>query len=283
MAISYLGYCRLSSSASAATITLNTTSLSNTTAPGGGTGVSSYTSKAGDFCVVMSGWSGTADGNPGVTSPTATEVADLYANDTNDTNMSLAYFFTGAGLTSITVSSVANVADGKMAIAAFFRGVDLVTPIDATTTTATGTGGSSINPPAITPTSTTSYVVVAGMSAKGGIAATSVTPSSGYTFISDGGIAGSTRAINGAMGYRTGLTANVSTDPGVFTLAGGGGAGASWAAATMALRAATGQIKVHNTSGGTWLAHPIKYWNGSSWVVKPLKRWNGSAWVKTTY
>lgn len=233
---------------------------------------------AGDIIIVVSGWASTTNGDPGVTTAGYTEIADLYSNDDHDVNMSVSYLvISGTPPTSVTVSASGVSGNNSAATVGVFRGVDNTTPLDVTTTTATGFNGTDFNPAAITPITSGAWVVATGMSA--GLNSGTYTAASGYTEIADIGTGSSgTRNSSSGIFYKA-WTSGVE-DPGTFTNS-TGGTGASWASATIALRPSIGNIKYWN--GSSWLSKPVKYWNGSAWVKKPLKRWNGSAWVTTNY
>jgi hypothetical protein len=243
--------------------------------------LTSLTILEGDLILVLSGWAGTTDGNPGVTSPAGfTELADLYANLDHDANMSVAYLIAGASPpTSITVTASGNTNNGSTAIVVVFRGVDPITPFSATITTATGTGSTAINSPAITPLVANSWILSMGLTA--GVNGQTFTPPAGYTEIVERN-SGSTRTreSSAVVAYLANPTRGTSQDPAAFT-ASGTGATASWAAATMSLRMKGGKIKVWN--GSSWVVKPVKFYNGSTWIEGMTKRWNGSAWVPTNY
>jgi hypothetical protein len=237
----------------------------------------------GDLVVVFSGWSSGTNGDPGVVSPAATEVADLYVSGTNDANMSAAYFFAGASPpTSVVVYAFPSTANGSAGTALVFRGVDITTPLDATSTTATNNANNDPNPPAITPVTSGAWVVIGGLTALANNTGTHTAPA-GYTLAGTASISGtgggSARGVICSGAYKANVTPGVSEDPGSF-VASAGGTSSTWAAVTMALRPARGFIK--RWSGSAWVSEPVKYWNGSAWTTKPLKRWNGSTWVLTS-
>ena len=151
MAIEFVGYIAGADPVSGSSYALYTGSLT------GGIGTSAQT---GDLLVIAAGWASTANADPGVASPGFTEVADLYANGTNDANMSVAYMLiTGSVPSFISVSSSGSSANGSCGLMMVFRGIDPGAPLDSTTTTATGTGNSTGNPTAITPVTTGAAIV----------------------------------------------------------------------------------------------------------------------------
>ena len=246
---------------------------------GGLTGGIGTAADTGDLLLVISGWASTVNANPGVSTPGFTEVADLYANGTNDANMSVAYMLiTGAVPSFIGVNSSGSSANGSCGLMMVFRGVDPATPLDVATTTATGTGNSTGNPPAITPATTGAAIVAASLMAATN--AGTFSAASGYTLGGTLSSQGGTRGSGVGGCYKLNVAGGVAQDPGTMT-ASAGGSGASWCAATLALRPALGRIRHY--SGSSWTAKPVKHWDGSAWVQKPLKVWNGTAWVKTNY
>lgn len=233
----------------------------------------------GDLVIVATAIGSNANEDPGVTSPTAIELADLYANDNNDANLSLSYFFAGGTPpTSITVNN-GGAGMGGATVVMVFRGVDPTTPFDTAVTTATGVSSTSAKPPSITPVTTGAMIVVAGIVATA-TAGTMSTPT-GFTAGGYAGATGSTAAASLRVSYLANQTGGVAINPSGMNCS-QGGAGSSWNAWSAALRPfAGGNIKAWN--GSAWVAKPVKYWNGSAWVTKPLKQWNGSAWVVTNY
>jgi VCBS repeat-containing protein len=119
----------------------------------------------GDLVIVMSGSIATVDYNIGVVAPSGyTELADLYANDSYDTNMTASYKILGAvPETEVIVNgSIGHDIWGSGAIAMLWRGVDQTSPMDVTHTAGGGGNSSNANPPAITPLTPGSVVVAMG-------------------------------------------------------------------------------------------------------------------------
>lgn len=267
-----------------------TNNLTNT-GPGESLTLTSNTSfpfVAGDFGLVISGYPSTTSGGlVGVTSPTATSVANLYSNDTYDSNLNASwFFFTSSASFGVTYRTSGSNLLPSSIIIMLFRGVDPTTPLDVTPTTATGINSQNFNPPAITPVSANTTIVTAGMVADNPTGTISTFPT-GYTSIANTNLAGTTSWILTSTTYKT-LSggAGVSQDPSNFTTT-TTSANASWAAFTIALRPTTGRVKyaTGNTTAldNAFLPKPVKYWNGSSWVTKPAKYWNGSSWIITPW
>lgn len=201
-----------------------------------------------------------------------TEVADIFANGTNDTNLGV--FIKKMGSTpdtSVTVPSLTNV----IAVVYVLRGVDAATPQDATATTATKTNSGIPDPPSITTATNGAMIVI--LSATRGSAG-SFSPPSGYT----NSVVKSNGSQSVMAASKTLATAG-SDNPGIWTGILFDQTSYTCASVTMALRPGAGGGNVKIWNGSAWVAKPVKVWNGSTWVTKPLKRWNGAAWVTTPY
>lgn len=236
MAIQLVGYA--SSTLTGVTTATQTVSLT------GLTGGISSTAAAGDLVLVVSGWAGTADGNPGVTTVGYTEITDIYSNDTRDTNMSVAYKKLSSAETSVIVSASGITGSGSCAIACVYRGVSSTNPIDVTSTTATGLDTSAPNPPAITPVTANTLIVATGLGSwiGGGGVSGVATPPTGYSNHYKTEVGGSSNGSHAMVASKT-WSGSGAEDPGAWT----GITGASfdsWAAVTIALRE---QVSIPNT------------------------------------
>jgi len=157
-----------------------------------------------------------------------TELADLYANDTNDTNLWVGYAKQGATVdTSVTMSVSAGSQD-YVAHVLQYRGVDTTTPIDVTTTTATGTNGDAANPPSITPVTSGAKIVAVYAASQGTLTAWTA-PSDVSNFVQ------TASTDKGRIATADKDWTSGAFDPAVLT-GGTGNADDSWAAATLALR-----------------------------------------------
>lgn len=191
---------------------------------------------AGDLVIVAFSAAGTADltleivESPGST-PYTLLGAELYANDTYDTNLRVAYRFMPAPPeTQFILGSGVNATHAYTAHV--FRGVNAVTPIDVTTTTNTGINSYLVDPPAITPVTNDAWIYVAG----GGAAATAGTySSSDLSNFAATSIASTNDSAVGA-GYQAWIGG--AFDPVVWTNSVGDNVANSWAAVTVALRPA---------------------------------------------
>lgn len=117
----------------------------------------------GDLVVVGYHVTSNTDRNIGVTTAGYTEEAELFANDTYDANLSVSWKVMGPTPDAdVSLSSTGSSSHpGHVSIRAY-RGVDATTPMDAARTTATGTNGLLVNPPAITPVTSGALVVIFG-------------------------------------------------------------------------------------------------------------------------
>jgi len=115
-----------------------------------------------DFVLVVRCWASNQVRTPSTSSTGWGVLAEIFGNSTNDTNLEIYWKFMGTTPdTSITLNAHTTGNDSSSIIVYVFRGVDLTTPFDVTSTTATTTTTVLPNPPAITPTTTNSIIVVA--------------------------------------------------------------------------------------------------------------------------
>jgi hypothetical protein len=165
------------------------------------------------------------------------ELADLFADDTRDCNLGVFWKRQGATVdTTLVLDGQGGTDAAVAAVAMAFRGVDLTTAIDTTTTTATGTSTWLADPPAINHTNDADGVAVIAIGGaghtRGDVGGTLPT---GYTTnAATEGADDQTDAFV-AMGYN--LSPADPENPGIITPTGADNAGFSWAAATVALRA----------------------------------------------
>ncbi len=189
----------------------------------------------GDLVIVYFGTGSNTDRNLVVSG--YTEVAELYSNDVYDTNLVAAYkFMGGTPDTSVTLTGgTGSTSDGGAVAVQVWRNVNPVTPLDVTSTTATGINSVLCDPPAITPTTTGSIIVSGGAGAHDNDEGAETYSSSDLTaFISDG--SGDTNAVTIGLGYKAWTSG--SFNPAQFTFSAGDDTSFSWAAVTLALRPA---------------------------------------------
>lgn len=187
-----------------------------------------------------------------------TKVADLFANDVQDTN--LAVFWKVMGATPDTTAEVDGQGGADAAVPAVcmvFRGVDPTTPMDVTPTTATGIDTMHPNPPSIDPLNPTGlWTVIVGASGHTLGGAGTYTFPTGYVTNAIDRVADDASDCIVGMGYRTNPAD--PEDPGVMTHSGTDSANFSWAAVTLALRVApTGPEVISATDSGAVIASEV--------------------------
>lgn len=191
----------------------------------------------GDLVVVSYAIHG-GDLNMSIVTTGYVEVADLWASDSLDTNLGVFYKAMGATPdTDVEVMATTSAGAPGAVIIQVWRGVDATTPIDVTTTTATGVNTGAPNPPAITPVTAGAVVVVcgAGTSLNGGVTLSqSGTELSNFIAVYGDNADASNNDITAAMGSFAWTSG--AFDP--VALVGNAATSLSWAAATLALRPA---------------------------------------------
>jgi hypothetical protein len=160
------------------------------------------------------------------------ELADLYSNDSADTNSFLGRKVMGAS-PDTTVQINAGTSTDWAAITYALRGVDTTTPEDATTTTATGFDTGRPNPPSITTVTDNAWVIAFGASAND---VTATNAPTGYSNLAAIGNTGLTIGVAGSSKTKTPAGAE---DPGIYTDF-DTAATRSWSAATVAAKPAAG-------------------------------------------
>lgn len=164
-----------------------------------------------------------------------TELADLYANDAQDTNFGVFRKRMGATPDSTAVVDyVGSVfSDNLDAVEHVLIGVDTTTSEDATTTTATGIDSGTPNPPSITTATANAWVLACAGSTEGDAVSN---PPTNYINLIDIQNA----STNNVMMASREITSPGAEDPGTYADI-VGGTDDSWCAATVAVRpAATG-------------------------------------------
>ncbi len=189
-----------------------------------------------DFVIVSAGDGTLSNQTMSMVTSGFTTEADLYANDSYDSNLGLFYKLMGGTPDSTFV--VTGSGDTEYDTAAAFhcwRGIDTSTPLDQTTTTATGTNSPDTNPPSITTVTDNAQVIAIGSSSDG-TADPSTSPSGYSNEYWESSNGGSDLSYQGA-GLASKLVASAGAeDPGIWDFT--SGSTESWCAATMALRPA---------------------------------------------
>lgn len=144
------------------------------------TGGSGSAAAAGDLVIVSTGWVGTADGNPGVSTAGYTEITDLHANDTRDAEFSVNWKVMGSSPdTTVSCNGSGLATNGAVCVVHVWRGVNITTPMDVTETETSGINAATPNSPSITPVTSGAIVISTGL-ATGAANDTSVTAPTGY-------------------------------------------------------------------------------------------------------
>lgn len=186
-----------------------------------------------DLVIVYYGMCSFFDRSIGVTTAGYTEVAELFANDVAGTNLSVNYKLMGATPdTQVTVSATGSNGDSGAVAIHVWRNVNLSSPLDVTSTTATGTNSVLCNPPAITPVTTGAVIVSGGAGGhQNGVRTYSSSDLSNFATI---GGPNNTNDVTVGVGSATWTSG--AFDPAQFTFSGTDAGINSWAAVTMALR-----------------------------------------------
>jgi hypothetical protein len=166
-----------------------------------------------------------------------TEVADLFVDTgTEDLNLGVFYkFMTATPDTSAQVDGLGGTDAAVAAVCMVFRGVDTAGPFDTASTTATGTGSFSPNPPSNNHGNLSGAwsVIVGAAQHNLGSSGTYTFPTGYTTNAIDRGSNDTTDCTIG-MGYDS--TPADPEDPGIMTHSGSDNARFAWAAVTMILK-----------------------------------------------
>lgn len=197
------------------------------------------------------GSSDDGDYNLVVNTPTDyNEVADLFADDTQDCQLGVFYKVQGATPdTDVVVEGFGNMNNSVTVIAMVFRGVDPTTPMDVTPTTATGIDSANANPPSINHNNPAGvWTVIVGAAGHNQGDGRSFTFPTGYTTNAVSLSANDSDDILLGMGYRSSGVSDPE-DPGVMTFTGGAdNVIFSWCGVTIALRPAVSNVNVNAES-----------------------------------
>lgn len=187
----------------------------------------------GDLVIVYYGAASTADRALTITTAGYTQVADLYANDTYDANLTVAYKrMTSTPDTSVDVSATGATADGGAVAVHVWRGVDSLLPFEAATATATGINTVLCAPPAVTPVTTGAVIIAGGAGAHSTTTARTYTSSDLTNFVTRG----SPNSTNDAtVGVGSKAWTSGTFTPATFGFSGTDSTSYSWAAVTLIL------------------------------------------------
>lgn len=198
------------------------------------TGGSDSSPSTGDVIIVAATScveSGTGN-YPDMNSSGFTQITEIEGSDTYVTSCRIWYKVVGGTPdTGVDIGGSGSGARSEVGLAFVFRGVDNATPLDVTTTTATGANTVLANPPSITPTTAGSWIMPIGAGGHGNDVDTfssselSNFASKGINDTGDATIGAGTIAWSGG-----------AFDPAAFSFSGSDLTFYSWAAATLALR-----------------------------------------------
>lgn len=211
------------------------------------TGGSDSAPSENDIVVVGTGFvKSPGDGDPGVTTSGYTEIAELFATDSQDANLSVNWKRMGSTPdTSVTVKGSGNAGEGAATVVHVWRGVNTTTAIDATTTTATLGNSSQPDGPAITPTTAGAVVINVSLVVGSQTSTVQISTLTGYDNV---------RSTNTDPGVAVGVgiaskawSGSGAEDPG--TWGGNTATGvACWCSATLALRPVGQSFSVSETA-----------------------------------
>lgn len=220
-------------------------SATNSAGDGADLTITLPTSLEDDIVIIALSVGYTADVAIGITTSGYTKLTELYADDTIDINLAVAWKRMGATPdTSVVCTNDGGVATALAGIAYVIRGVDTTTAFDVTTTTDTGIDSGIPDPPSITPTTAGSFIVIVGASTVNDV---TITVPTGYT---------NHVAVSGDDQYDSRLAmaskawTSGAEDPPPWTNWGTSTAH-SWAAVTMALRPVGAEVTTIEPASGS--------------------------------
>ncbi|MEO0215666.1 MAG: hypothetical protein ABIL14_01445 [candidate division WOR-3 bacterium] len=172
-----------------------------------------------------------------------TKVADLFSDDTNDTNLGVFWKVMGATPdTSVVCDGQGGLNASVAGVCMVFRGVDTTTPMDVTPTTSTGINTFNPNPPAISWVTSGSWTVIVGANGHSRGSTGTYTFPTGYTTNALSRGADDNYDTTIGIGYNPNPA--LPEDPGVMIHSGTDNGMFSWCAVTLALRPASGSAPV---------------------------------------
>lgn len=137
--------------------------------------------QAGDFCIVSFCAAGTADRSGRSISNAVGEFTSLYSvyiSDTNDTSMTVKYKFLESPIDyDIIAGAISSSGNGINVSIQVFRGVNVSTPLDVTSVSASSLNTALPDPGSITPTTAGAVIGIFGAGAMGASISTAFTSS----------------------------------------------------------------------------------------------------------
>lgn len=226
---------------------INATTATNTTITFALTGGIDTVPREGDLVLINFTVAGTSDvdmSNKIVTSGYGTPTELYYNATTTDTNMGVAGKVMGSTPdTQVVVGPTTSTNFGGCVAIHVWRGIDVGSPYDATTTTASGTDLNA-NPPSITPGGPGVIVYTGSVCHQRG-AQYMRPPEQGENFVTDTKDAGNDASAGFASNWNP---SGAAFDPVTFTHSGTASTTYSWGAATMALNPQT----LNKKNSGVW-------------------------------
>ena len=205
---------------STSTITFNLTGGANTTP------------LANDLVIVAVSIGANSNINPSLAVTGYTSVAELYAPDTQSTDLFVGYKFMGSTPdTNFTRPATGNTAHAGAYAVHVWRNVDLTTPLDVTRTVVQGLNTAIPDPPAITPTTTNTQIIVIGASAH-----RAGTPTFTASYLSSFRTIGSDDTVDTTLGIGNVAWTSGTYNPAAWTFGSTDSTNYSYLSVSMALR-----------------------------------------------
>lgn len=191
--------------------------------------------QVGDFILVVHAARSSADLNMSLADPTYTTIADLYANDNQDSNLGVHWKISNGTETTLALPGGTGFISQTCSVQVW-RGADLVSPLDVTPVTATGIDtGIAVSPSIITVTDDALVLLAASVMTAN--ISTVVTQPSGFTDLTVAA------PPSGSIIARASIASKLTTPAGLvsggpWSVSGGNSNFYSWCACTLALRPA---------------------------------------------
>lgn len=194
------------------------------------TGGTNTTPQAGDLVVLAIALGAAA--TTLMTAPAGyTQIAMFASNDTYDSVLYVGYKVMGATPdTTFPIPSALSTSNSQMAVVFVWRNFDASSPLDVTSTVATGVNSRLADPPSITPVTSLSVIMAIGACAYSGTVV-SFTNATLTGFVSTGG----SDTYDGALGAGYFNWTSGTYDPSAFSIT-GSTTSDSWTALTLAIR-----------------------------------------------
>jgi hypothetical protein len=205
---------------------------------------------ANDLVIVALTIAGTADKSYRISG--YTQALDNYADDTFDTNLQIGHKFMGVTPdTTVTITGgTGSTADGGAVAIHAWRGIDTTTPLDVITQSISQTNTGIPNPPATTPSTANSVILVAAGSAhNGGTDTYTAAQLANFLTVGQGGNTNDATVGLGSFNWVSG-----SFDPNAFTWSQTDSTSFSTISATLTLRPKLSDIPIYGNlkNSGVW-------------------------------